>query len=686
MKRFCFFLISIISLLSVFPAALAETLAPETIQSSTNIGEFTVATTQDGSYLLDRQNTIIGGPYEVISDYDGFPYAETADGSKVLYDKDGAILGQVESGGEILSPANGIYAIMPDSTDMELCTVFDVYDYTTKTLLHRFDRAFLYYLEQQTEKMFIKKDGKYAICDKYGNFITDYIYDDVKKRFTPDYVPFPKAYAIVIQDGKEKYIDWDLNEITFDADGKDAFVTNAWRMHSAGFENYKEFYVLESSTRLALYDLATEEFLIPYQTQYRFNMMNDTYIIAEKEGKYGVLDYQGNELTPFQYDSLSFSDEGKISYSYFDGESMQVGTLNPADGTQEAAGLGNTSYFYRVLGVSGKDEIAYGTIVFENDRCADISSEDLKPFLDTYWNFSYDRVIAPFSSSVTDDFYIKLWNKDKTKSYTIFSNSGVMAGTFGSLPGQSEYKNYVWYLPYVGNARNALYTANQTLYEKYKDTTRELTPADIYDIPSDETNLLPLEGASDWAREEIQKAAAKNLLLYDLTDQYQQPITRMEFCYLATRLIATKYFPQSDSRIGIWSAIDSIKADRGLTEICSSIQYTDCDDDFIKFLSALDIVKGMDDGTFCPDQAITREEAAAILSRMADFLQYSFSALSDELLYSDQALISDWAKNAVSQMRQTGIMIGTSDSTFSPQEAYTVEQAIATMVRLYEYQ
>ena len=51
--------------------------------------------------------------------------------------------------------------------------------------------------------------------------------------------------------------------------------------------------------------------------------------------------------------------------------------------------------------------------------------------------------------------------------------------------------------------------------------------------------------------------------------------------------------------------------------------------------------------------------------------------------YADQDMISDWAVNAVYDMREMGIMVGTSDTEFSPKDTYTAEQAIATVIRLY---
>ena len=53
--------------------------------------------------------------------------------------------------------------------------------------------------------------------------------------------------------------------------------------------------------------------------------------------------------------------------------------------------------------------------------------------------------------------------------------------------------------------------------------------------------------------------------------------------------------------------------------------------------------------------------------------------------YADKETISAWAFDAVFYMRELGIMIGTSETEFSPKATYTLEQAVATVVRLYEH-
>lgn len=349
--------------------------------------------------------------------------------------------------------------------------------------------------------------------------------------------------------------------------------------------------------------------------------------------------------------------------------------------------------FHNVLGLNYIDEIGSAVIVRNDGKCADISDEDLKEWLERYWNFApFDRVIGPYDSNVYHEYYIKLWTKDKTKSFIVYPNSGVIVGGYGE-PCESHgetKKNYIWYLPYIGNAKNALYMADTELSMKYInelsdtfiDTLRDATADEKEVLP--ENNLLMTGGASDWSKLEIQKAAACNLLPYELTDKYQSNITRKEFCDLIYRLIATEFYPDGDSRMGQASAIDSIEYERQLTDKVDSVYFSDCDDSRIKFLCGAGIIYGMGDGTFAPDQSITREQAATILYRTAEFLGNKTMPTTIEMLYTDESGISDWAKSSVACMNAMGIMNGVSETEFFPKGNYTVEQAIATMVRLYE--
>lgn len=174
---------------------------------------------------------------------------------------------------------------------------------------------------------------------------------------------------------------------------------------------------------------------------------------------------------------------------------------------------------------------------------------------------------------------------------------------------------------YIGNARKLLDTENSILQTKYLYegyNLRDVTSDDVAVVP-EMTICFLSDGASDWAKEEMQKAAACNLLPIDFTNEYTRSITIKEFCDLIYRLTATEFNPIADSRKGQQDAIKQVIAERQLEDKISEVSYSDCDDEKIKFLSGAGIIYGMDDGTFAPDNDITREQAAAILYRTAGF-------------------------------------------------------------------
>ena len=128
--------------------------------------------------------------------------------------------------------------------------------------------------------------------------------------------------------------------------------------------------------------------------------------------------------------------------------------------------------------------------------------------------------------------------------------------------------------------------------------------------------------------------------------------------------------------------LEKVIYDKGFTETRNSVSYSDCDDEQVKILSVFGIISGLGDGTFAPESSITREQAAVILYNTAEFLGNK-TMKSGSAAFSDGAEISAWANASVSSVYEMGIMSGTGENKFSPKNTYTTEQAIATMLRLY---
>ena len=90
------------------------------------------------------------------------------------------------------------------------------------------------------------------------------------------------------------------------------------------------------------------------------------------------------------------------------------------------------------------------------------------------------------------------------------------------------------------------------------------------------------------------------------------------------------------------------------------------------------LIQGVGDGLFAPDQPITREDMAVIISNA-----YQLTGDVQSLDLKDTNTVSLYAKDAVAAVYQNGIMLG-SDGWFSPQEFTTREMAVVVMVKLYE--
>lgn len=352
-----------------------------------------------------------------------------------------------------------------------------------------------------------------------------------------------------------------------------------------------------------------------------------------------------------------------------------------------ASELPQTASFHDILGVDSIDDIKYASIEYSDisgDLCADIDQKDIEAFLQVYWNFKYERALAPFTdSTVTDRFYINLWTDEKNvanSKHTIFVTD-IVYGIYGK--GENGINNCIWYKPVVGNSRNALIMAAEDLKNKYKSQTRIPNEYDGYEDIETKPECLNLEGCSPWAESIISQAAAENLLPYELSVGYKDDISRQSFCMLAAQMMAVKYNANMESR-RLPTVIVSMIEERQLRNEFDNISYSDMEyvTDDIAFLAAVGIITGYDTGEFKPEKNIAREEAAVIIDRIFDY--YNAATMTAESLYSDDGEISEWSRQSVYDMLGTNIMQGMGDGSFSPKSGFTVEQAITTFLRVYQ--
>ena len=163
---------------------------------------------------------------------------------------------------------------------------------------------------------------------------------------------------------------------------------------------------------------------------------------------------------------------------------------------------------------------------------------------------------------------------------------------------------------------------------------------------------------SSWASTFINEAINQNKIPADLQNNYSSKITREDFCRIAYHFI-DKYIDKTKTK---------------------SI-FTDSDTAEINVLANNGIINGKNNNIFAPSDNILREEAAAILERMAQKMSIA-RATAFTKTYADETSISPYAISAVQNMTRLHIMDGKDNNNFCPKDLLTKEEAIATFVRL----
>lgn len=127
----------------------------------------------------------------------------------------------------------------------------------------------------------------------------------------------------------------------------------------------------------------------------------------------------------------------------------------------------------------------------------------------------------------------------------------------------------------------------------------------------------------------------------------------------------------------------------GKPEVSGEMKFSDVksDDwyyDAVRWAEQNGIAAGTGDGKFSPNASVTREQAAALMKKVAENMGKDTSARADLGKYTDAGRVSGWAEDAVSWAAASGIMTGTSTTTLSPRSNATRAQVAQIMMRFCE--
>ena len=96
------------------------------------------------------------------------------------------------------------------------------------------------------------------------------------------------------------------------------------------------------------------------------------------------------------------------------------------------------------------------------------------------------------------------------------------------------------------------------------------------------------------------------------------------------------------------------------------------------------IVTGYGNGSFGPDDELTRQDLAVMLIRYAGLLNYTLPTVRAYEGFDDEALISDYAKIAVETLHEAGIINGKGEGIFDPLGSATRAELVAMLHRFLE--
>lgn len=192
-----------------------------------------------------------------------------------------------------------------------------------------------------------------------------------------------------------------------------------------------------------------------------------------------------------------------------------------------------------------------------------------------------------------------------------------------------------------------------------------ITYADTALQPNNQAVVNNEDIPSEWAKEEIFKAKALYLIPENIQGKYGENITREEFSEAAVKLY------------------EALKGEKYTLEAESP--FIDTQNQEVIKASSLGIVKGIGEGKFSPDEAITRQDISVMMYRTLKAARpgYDYSIISNHV-FGDQNIISPWSREAVAYLYGIEVINGVGWNLFNPLDNTSREEAIVLIKRMYD--
>ncbi|WP_339274946.1 Ig-like domain-containing protein [Paenibacillus sp. FSL W8-0426] len=181
------------------------------------------------------------------------------------------------------------------------------------------------------------------------------------------------------------------------------------------------------------------------------------------------------------------------------------------------------------------------------------------------------------------------------------------------------------------------------------------------------THLVSYPNAKSWQREALTELTSKWIIspAAQATLKPDQKITRAEFAELIAKGLG-------------------LKGNREAAQKFSDLPGNSTTVAYIGAAAEAEIIGGYQDGTFKPNSLITREQMALMMARAMSYVdqpaELQVSAEDTLSRFKDRKKIV--SKDTVARVVQAGIMQGTSDTKFEPQQNATKAEAVLMLKRM----
>lgn len=172
--------------------------------------------------------------------------------------------------------------------------------------------------------------------------------------------------------------------------------------------------------------------------------------------------------------------------------------------------------------------------------------------------------------------------------------------------------------------------------------------------------------AGHWAYEYVSDVTSRGLFLGTgdgSTFSPEEPMTRAMFVTVLSRMDGAEVYDSAST---------------GFSDVPAGTWYTGA----VEWAVDAGVTEGNGSGAFLPEQAIDREQVAAMLVRYCGYAGIELEETEEAMAFTDAASISGWATEAVTACQRSGLMTGYTDGSFGPARQVQRAEVAAVMSRL----